>query len=166
MNSHVFDGNFEEIYTVCSALPEISPWASMVWVLRFPIVTGSKQLSYHYITLRKQRAKRNFETTRTRKTLSTTNISTTTTHVSGLKIHLNCSPLEPQCCIHELKHLSSCQQKLKGISLYMLTKKQQLCHLSLQAASMIRGHFAKLTYQYRIQHRIPVLHGYSRIRIP
>jgi len=125
MNSHVFDGTFEEIYTVCEALPEISPWASMVWVLRFPIVTGSKQLSYHYITLRKQRAKRNFETTRTRKTLSTTNISTTTTHVSGLKIHLNCSPLEPQCRIHELKHLSS---------LYMLTKKQPHCHLSLQDA--------------------------------
>ena len=32
--------------------------------------------------------------------------------------------------------------------------------------AMIRGYFAKLTYRYRIPYRIPVLHGYSRIRIP
>ena len=32
--------------------------------------------------------------------------------------------------------------------------------------AMIHRYFAKLMYRYRIQYRIPVLHGYSRIHIP
>ena len=124
MNSHVFDGSFEEIYTVCSALPEISPWASITSHMTYSPLrnTYSKQATIitelrdiilkKTKTQRKQRAKRNFETTRTRKTLSTTNISTTitekryqgqhrlttTTQVSGLKDSSELLTSELQTC--------------------------------------------------------------------